>query len=301
MKLTNKHFIIILLTTTIVFLLMLTNSSTEGAESSHNQTVHSANKPTLSEKNERQRISILKKHPSYDQSKKETYHQIIEHFPFANETYTISLANNPHIYSDFYKRIQTVTNPDDYLVLVNKNYALPEDYSPKDLVVPNVYLATNRESNYLRKDVAIALEEMFEHASEEGYTLYARSGYRSYRTQKSLYNRYTEKNGQLEADTFSARPGHSEHQTGLAVDVTSQSVGLLLDDNFHLTPEGEWVKEHAHEFGFIVRYDEGKEYLTGFQYEPWHLRYVGKKVATEIKNNNWLLEDYLLMNGLLGD
>ena len=303
MKLTNKNFIIILLISTIGFLLILTNTLVEGTESSNNQAVKKENISTnkssaLNEKNKRQQISALKKHASYDQTKKDTYHQIIDYFPFANETFTLSLANNPQIYSNFYGKIQTVENPEDLLVLVNKNYALPENYSPEDLVVPNVYLATNKENNYLRKDAASALEAMFKSASEEGYILYARSGYRSYQTQKSLYNRYTEQNGQLKADTFSARPGHSEHQTGLAVDVTSQSVGLLLDDNFHLTSEGNWVKEHAHEFGFIIRYDEGKEHLTGFQYEPWHLRYVGKEVATEIKNNNWLLEEYLLMNGL---
>ena len=271
---------------------------TETMESS-SASDHSTKSGTLlSNEVENHWIKQLKKMSTYDSDKDENYLEIIEKFPFANETYVLSLENNPQIYTDFYQKIKVVENASDLLVLVNKNYQLPEDYAPKDLVLPNVNFASNPENNYLRQEAALALEEMFQAASNEGYKLLARSGYRSYQTQVSLYDRYVAANGQAEADTYSARPGHSEHQTGLAIDVTSESVGYQLDDDFQLSPEGNWVKEHAHEYGFIVRYEKGKENLTGFQYEPWHLRYVGKEVATQIKENNWLLEDYLLMNGM---
>lgn len=196
----------------------------------------------------------------------------------------------------FYQNVITVSNPDSMLVLVNKNYALSEDYEPSDLVLPNV-LSTGYNPNqniYLRKEAAIHLEQLFYAAQNEaGLTLLARSGYRSYQTQISLYDRYVSQNGTEKADTFSARAGHSEHQTGLAMDVTADSVNRQLVTDFGLTPEGIWLKENAHRFGYIIRYLEGREDETGYQYEPWHIRYVGVEAATEIYENNWILEQYL--------
>ena len=196
----------------------------------------------------------------------------------------------------FYQNVITVSNPDSMLVLVNKNYALSEDYEPSDLVLPNV-LSTDYNQNqniYLRKEAAIHLEQLFYAAQNEaGLTLLARSGYRSYQTQISLYDRYVSQNGTEKADTFSARAGHSEHQTGLAMDVTADSVNRQLVTDFGLTPEGIWLKENAHRFGYIIRYLEGREDETGYQYEPWHIRYVGVEAATEIYENNWILEQYL--------
>ena len=196
----------------------------------------------------------------------------------------------------FYQNVITVSNPDSMLVLVNKNYALSEDYEPSDLVLPNV-LSTGYNPNqniYLRKEAAIHLEQLFYAAQNEaGLTLLARSGYRSYQTQISLYDRYVSQNGTEKADTFSARAGHSEHQTGLAMDVTADSVNRQLVTDFGITPEGIWLKENAHRFGYIIRYLEGREDETGYQYEPWHIRYVGVEAATEIYENNWILEQYL--------
>lgn len=244
-------------------------------------------------------IEDLLAYKNYDQQLTSNYQTILEHFPYANESFVLTLAKHPEIYSDFYNQIHTITNPEDELVLVNKNYALPETYKPSDLVIPNVEFATSAEQNLLKKEAAIALEKMFEAAKTEGVYLFARSGYRSFQTQVQLYNDYVSTYGKEQADFFSARAGHSEHQTGLAIDVTSSYVNYQLDNNFHLTVEGKWIQENAHRFGFIVRYGQGKEALTGFQYEPWHLRYVGVEVATEISNNNWLLEDYLLMHNLI--
>lgn len=196
----------------------------------------------------------------------------------------------------FYQNILTVSNPDSILVLVNKNYALHSDYEPNDLVLPNVLALDHKQNQniYLRKEAAIHLEELFEAAQNEaGITLLARSGYRSYETQLSLYDRYVSQNGKEAADTFSARAGHSEHQTGLAIDVTADSVNGQLVTDFGITDEGIWLKENAHRFGYIIRYLEEREYETGYQYEPWHIRYVGTEAAIEIYENDWILEQYL--------
>jgi len=118
--------------------------------------------------------------------------------------------------------------------------------------------------------------------------LYISSGFRSYSYQENLYNNYVAQDGQLAADTYSARPGHSEHQTGLAFDLNT------IDDSFAYTEEGKWVKDNCQKYGLILRYPKGKEAQTGYQYESWHLRYVGKELAQELYNNgNWItLEEH---------
>ena len=198
--------------------------------------------------------------------------------------------------SSFYENVITVSNGDSKLVLVNKNYALDSSYAASDLVLPNV-LALGHEQNktlYLREEASQHLEQLFSAAEQEaGLIFLARSGYRSYETQVSLYQRYVDQNGQEAADRFSARAGHSEHQTGLAIDVTADSVNGQLTTEFGKTAEGIWLKDNAHRFGYIIRYLEGRESETGYQYEPWHIRYVGVEAATEIYQNNWILEQYL--------
>lgn len=193
--------------------------------------------------------------------------------------------------SGWYENIVTVSNFDSITVLVNKNNALSSSYEPSDLSVVNV--SSVNGTVYLREEAARQIESLVQTAqNESGLTILARSGYRSYQTQSDLYKRYVNANGQAKADTFSARPGHSEHQTGLAIDVTADSVGGQLSDNFGNTAEGQWINNNAHRFGYIVRYKLGTEDKTGYQYEPWHLRYVGVDVATTIYNNGLILEEY---------
>ena len=189
-----------------------------------------------------------------------------------------------------------VTNQDSIEVVVNKERNLNEDYVPNDLVmitdVPTCL--ANPEINQLRKSAAEALTSMFEAAIEEiQIQLYARSGYRLYNTQVSLYNGYVNNHGKEAADKFSAKPGQSEHQTGLAMDITSYSVNLQLTEDFGDTDEGKWVSENAHRFGFIVRYQKGKEDITGYMYEPWHIRYVGEDLAKKVYDSGLTLEEYL--------
>lgn len=134
---------------------------------------------------------------------------------------------------------------------------------------------------------------LFEAAETDGLTLVAVSGYRSYERQQAIYASNVASKGQAHADQFSAKPGTSEHQTGLAMDVTVQgNDDVLLSQSFGETEAGQYIKENAYQYGFIIRYPEGKETITGYSYEPWHLRYVGKDVATEIYLNEWTLEEY---------
>ena len=113
------------------------------------------------------------------------------------------------------------------------------------------------------------------------------SGYRSYATQEGLYNSYVAKDGEAVANTYSAKPGFSEHQTGLAFDIGSVSRA------FEGTAEAKWIEENAHLYGFIVRYPKGKTDITGYIYEPWHVRYLGKEVASKVKQSGLTLEEYL--------
>ena len=184
--------------------------------------------------------------------------------------------------------------------LVNRQYLLSEDYVPRDMVAVEVPLIfpEHPEINQLRAPAADALKQMFATAEEAGIILYARSGYRSYGTQERLYGSYVETHGEEAASRFSAPPGASEHQTGLAMDVTSESVGYELLESFGETAEGEWVKDNAHVYGFIIRYHEGKEDITGYMYEPWHLRYVGKELAHDIKESGLTYEEYIMESGI---
>jgi D-alanyl-D-alanine carboxypeptidase len=189
-----------------------------------------------------------------------------------------------------------VTNMLDTLVVVNKQRNLKSDYEPPDLVQPNIPFSFEGKSpkKLMRKEAARALEKLFAQAKQENIDLVGQSAYRDYKTQKAIFNRLIKKYGSPEeANKVSAHPGQSEHQTGLAIDVTSKRVGYTLEQNFGETPEGKWLAANAPKHGFIIRYPKGKEDVTGYSYEPWHIRYVGKEVAEEIARKNITLEEYL--------
>lgn len=159
----------------------------------------------------------------------------------------------------------------DNILIANKSYSLPSNYG-----------------NGLTKETQKAFNDMKVEASALGLNLYLSSGYRSYNLQKQIYNNYVARDGKANADTYSARPGHSEHQTGLAFDLNT------IDDSFTNTPEGKWVHDNCYRFGLILRYPKGKDNITGYMHESWHLRYVGIELATKLYNNgNWItLEEY---------
>lgn len=159
----------------------------------------------------------------------------------------------------------------DGILIANKTYSLPNTFGSK--------LTTETQS---------AFNQMKADATILGLNLYISSGYRSYNDQKYIYNNYVKIDGQEKADTYSARAGHSEHQTGLAFDLNT------INDSFTNTPEGKWIHDNCYKYGLILRYPKDKEQITGYQHESWHLRYIGIDLATKLYNNgNWItLEEY---------
>lgn len=164
------------------------------------------------------------------------------------------------------------------ILIANKTYALPADYNPG-------YDATALSAFY----------EMQNAAGAEGISLYIVSGFRSYYDQNWIYNNYVAADGRENADRYSARPGHSEHQTGLAYDLND------VDYSFGDTPAGIWLKNNCWKYGFIIRYPEGKESVTGYLYEPWHVRYLGKSIAAAVYESGLCLEEYLGITSVYAD
>ncbi|NUL49307.1 M15 family metallopeptidase [Cellulosimicrobium funkei] len=180
-------------------------------------------------------------------------------------------------------------SPDSLHVLVNKLHPLdPSDYAPQDLRGPDV--PSSKTGMELRDEAAGAAEDLFVAAADDGVDLTLVSAYRSYGYQQGTYGGWVEQYGQAEADRISARPGFSEHQTGLAMDVGAADGACTLEQCFGDTLEGAWVAEHAAEHGWIIRYPDGGEDVTGYSPEPWHLRYVGTEAAAGVVQSGGVLE-----------
>lgn len=186
------------------------------------------------------------------------------------------------------KVINTVN--EDYTILVNKTNVLRSNYTPKNLVKLNIeFLSdTSNESRCMEKKAADSLEDLVATAKKENIILIGSSAYRSYKSQLRILKEETDKKGVDYADKYVAKPGQSEHQSGLAVDVTNRV--RCFDKT---SKEAQWLANNAYKFGFILRYPDGKENITGYNYEPWHIRYVGKDIAKEIYMKNITLEEYL--------
>ena len=157
----------------------------------------------------------------------------------------------------------------DGILIANKTYGLPTDYNPG-----------------LTEETKKAFENMSRDAAKENISLFISSGFRSYNYQKTLYNGYVNRDGKKAAEKYSARPGHSEHQTGLAIDVNNPS------SSFINTKEAKWLEKNCWKYGFIIRYPKGKENITGYQYEPWHIRYVGTSLAKTLTENKLTIEEF---------
>ena len=178
------------------------------------------------------------------------------------------------------------------LLLVNKYYTVSRDYYPSDMVSVDGTLSTN-QGLYLKRAAYEAYLQMLRDAQNQGLDFLICSAYRSYELQKSLYNNSLSQNGEKFTNTRSAYPGRREHHTGLAIDITSESMGYGLSQNFINYPEGLWLNNNCSKYGFIIRYPKGKTHITGYDYEPWHLRYVGTEAASEITAKGITLEEYL--------
>ena len=202
---------------------------------------------------------------------------------------TIITNVNSNLDYDFYTNIQKSDTSNGNFIIVNKYYQLDNDYYYGELVTMDKAY-DNKNGSKLNKEAYAAFQKLVDAGEKEGYHIRNNSAYRSYNTQSGLYNNYKNSNGLTWADKWSARPGHSEHQTGLALDVGVKNEYSL--GKFESSPEFTWMKDNAHLYGFILRYPKGKEYITGYGYEPWHYRYVGVDVATYIYENNITYEEY---------
>ena len=198
----------------------------------------------------------------------------------------VVLRVNMDLDRPFYTEVRTLTRPDSLTALVNKYNALPEDYVPELEA-----LGTGYGGGSARPEAAAAFRAMADAAKAEGITLRSVSAYRSYQLQNSAYNGYLRNASQAYVDTFSARPGHSEHQTGLAVDINAASQRA----SFEKTPAFAWLTEHCAEYGFILRYPEDKQDITGYRFEPWHYRYVGAEAARVCMDQGLCYEEYIAL------
>lgn len=187
----------------------------------------------------------------------------------------------------------SLTDPASLWMIVSKRNPLPSTYRPASLRAPSIKLrgnASNLEMQ-LRNESAEAVERLVSAAKEDGMDLMFVSGYRSYDLQKSVYDGNVARDGQANADKYSARPGHSEHQTGLAVDFGVGSRQCELEECFGDTSEGKWLVAHAADYGFVLRYPKNKEGIVGYNYEPWHFRYVGEGLAKSVNKSGLTLEE----------
>ncbi len=211
-----------------------------------------------------------------------------------SKTQSTSPANS------FNKQLYSLIDSSSIWVITNKQHPLsPINYAPADLVVPSVPLRVpGNESMQVRAVTATALKTMFAAAAKDNISLMLSSGYRSFAYQTNLYSGYVQTQGQAAADQESARPGYSEHQTGLAADLEPVSKNCELQQCFGSTPEGQWLAAHAYQYGFIIRYAADNQNITGYEPEPWHVRYIGTALATEMHNRGiQTLEQFFNVSG----
>lgn len=202
----------------------------------------------------------------------------------------VVLRVNMNLDKEFYDPIIEVSKPDLIWVMCNKFYKLPSDYTPKNLeTIPSSYHLNDGKTYQLVKEALDAYLLMYESASANNIPLTIVSAYRTHDYQGRLYNNYVQSHGKEAADQFSARPGHSEHETGLAIDLNQVSEAFEKTDAF------KWLQSNAHKYGYVLRYPKGLEPETGYMYEPWHYRYVGVNIATYIFNNQITFDAYYAM------
>ncbi len=190
------------------------------------------------------------------------------------------------------KQIEDVNS---MFVLANKANYFPDDFVPIDLVAPKTRYAGGGDRNKMRKEAADALDTLVNSASEQGFDIKNVSAYRSIDYQRGLFNANAARDGIEAANKYSSKPGYSEHHTGLTTDVSSPCMNFLLKQSYIDTKEGAWLAENAHKFGFVIRYPLNKEYITGYTYEPWHIRYLGVPLASYLYENKLTFEEFLAL------
>lgn len=180
-----------------------------------------------------------------------------------------------------------------YFILINRENRLSENYVPDNLIEISSRFLNYAEDDNLESTASEALNRMFNAAMEDGISLIGVSGYRSYDMQRRLYDTRMMREGEAQTRSYTAEAGASEHQTGLAIDILSDEYSVL-DEGFENTRAFKWLNENCYKYGFILRYLKGKEDITGYNYEPWHFRYIGnEEAAMEIMNRGLTFEEYI--------
>ena len=202
--------------------------------------------------------------------------------------------SQPGAKTQFDKTLYSLDDPASLWLVVNKSRPMPLDYVPGELITTGIKVdpSDSAEEQKIKKGVDEVLETMFADAKKAGFDLLFSSGYRSADLQAAYYNSYVKRDGVAAANKYSAKPGTSEHQTGLAFDVARSDRKCYLEICFADTDEGKWLADNAYKYGFTLRYKNGKEDITGYQYEPWHFRYVGAELAAELYNTDQTLEEF---------
>lgn len=287
-KLKTKNFLVF-----IIIIILIITSIIYGINKSKNNNTNSKeqnkieNKDKVNNTKELTELEKAKKDLAYY---KDEYEDAYKEYREKNKDLSIEkviINVNIGLNYDYYTHTKATKDLNTNTILVNKYNYLTEDYVPENLqTVDKKYSSKALQLVDYAKE---AFEELSEAASKENYTVLAMSSYRSYQYQYNLYNRYVSTDGVEAADTYSARPGYSEHQTGLAVDVYNGKEDFT---NFEKTKEYNWMQDNAYKFGFILRFPKDKVLETGYQYESWHYRYVGKEIAKYIHDNNLCFEEY---------
>lgn len=288
-KIKTKNLIIFIICITLI-VISITYGLTKANKSNEKKDINKK-EPKVVEQKELTEMEKAKKELKYykDENVKEyeEYRQKNPDLSIEKVITNVNIGLNNKYYTN--------TKPSKYLntekILVNKYNYVTEDYIPENLqIVSSKYSSkTVKLVSYAKE----AFEELAAAAEKENYTINAMSSYRDYAYQNTLYNNYAKKDGYDNADTYSARPGYSEHQTGLAVDIDNKKEYFT---NFEKTKEYEWMQNNAYKYGFILRFPKDKVLETGYEYESWHYRYVGKEIAKYIHDNNMCYEEYYAQN-----
>ncbi len=288
-KIKTKNLIIFIICITLI-VISITYGLTKANKSNEKKGINKK-EPKVVEQKELTEMEKAKKELKYykDENVKEyeEYRQKNPDLSIEKVITNVNIGLNNKYYTN--------TKPSKYLntekILVNKYNYVTEDYIPESLqIVSSKYSSkTVKLVSYAKE----AFEELAAAAEKENYTINAMSSYRDYAYQNTLYNNYAKKDGYDNADTYSARPGYSEHQTGLAVDIDNKKEYFT---NFEKTKEYEWMQNNAYKYGFILRFPKDKVLETGYEYESWHYRYVGKEIAKYIHDNNMCYEEYYAQN-----
>ena len=271
--------------TYIVIIIMLIASISFAVTKNNDKNTKEQN----SSKNENKDDNIIKKIKKLNYYKNENKNRYLSYYKNNKKLSIEDIVTRVNIGLDNEYYTETKITPyhnKDY-ILVNKYIQMKEGYVPDNL--EDLDTSYSRSGMKLVKNAKEALEKMVQNAKDDGCTIRVMSSYRSYNYQVNLYNRYKEQDGEKEADTYSARPGFSEHQTGLCIDIDD---GKINYTDFENSTSFNWMQENAHKYGFILRYPKDKTNITGYTYESWHYRYVGEKIATYIKKHNITFDEY---------